>query len=140
MSTAAGEPAKKKRRTDEASGRSFARYTHDEGMRNVVPGASFPLSLYSCAALTGAMSAEILPRGWENEDWSSNIPARSSLPRTFLSLSPSSGTSPKGFAVTWHNIKTDLSTSHDPDYDSDEDSAWSYDLLRASSSPCSTPH
>lgn len=35
-----------------------------------------------------------------------------------------------GYLVTWATIKDDLETGRDPDYDSDEDSPWGYDLLR----------
>jgi hypothetical protein len=32
--------------------------------------------------------------------------------------------------VTWSKIRRDMEKNRDPDYDSDEEEAWSYDLLR----------
>ncbi|GAA5902377.1 hypothetical protein JCM6882_000514 [Rhodosporidiobolus microsporus] len=54
---------------------------------------------------------EILPPGWENEKWNTDVPTKSGLP------------------VTWLNVKRDLLQNRDPDYDSDEEEAWSFDLL-----------
>ncbi|GAA5994165.1 Ies1p [Rhodotorula paludigena] len=54
---------------------------------------------------------EILPPGWRNETWNHSVPQKS------------------GLNVTWLNIKQDLLSNRDPDYDSDEEGSWPYDTL-----------
>ncbi|GAA6031097.1 hypothetical protein JCM8097_004003 [Rhodosporidiobolus ruineniae] len=75
----------------------------------VKPKLSYVKSLHQ--QQTAGVTPEILPPGWLDEDWSSNVPSRSGLP------------------VTWLNVKRDLLENRDPDYDSDEESAWPFDLL-----------
>ncbi|GAA5869863.1 hypothetical protein JCM3774_000516 [Rhodotorula dairenensis] len=70
---------------------SFARSQHRAEMAGVVP--------------------EILPPGWEDEDWSSDVPKGSGLP------------------VVWKEVKRDLLHNRDPDYDSDEEEPWAYNTL-----------
>ncbi|GAA5940840.1 hypothetical protein JCM1841_003442 [Sporobolomyces salmonicolor] len=86
-----GEPAKKRQKTEGKKKLSYAKYAHQQQAQGIIP--------------------EILPHGWEKEDWTSNIPSKSGLP------------------LTWLNIKRDLTQNLDPDYDSDEEEAWSYDTL-----------
>ncbi|GAA5970608.1 hypothetical protein JCM21900_004801 [Sporobolomyces salmonicolor] len=86
-----GEPAKKRQKTEGKKKLSYAKYAHQQQAQSIIP--------------------EILPHGWEKEDWTSNIPSKSGLP------------------LTWLNIKRDLTQNLDPDYDSDEEEAWSYDTL-----------
>ncbi|KAL8277949.1 hypothetical protein RQP46_009581 [Phenoliferia psychrophenolica] len=87
------EPANKKRRVAGADNvlRSYAKVAHDNDAKEAVP--------------------DILPYGWEYEDWSHTVPNSSGLPHA------------------WHKTKRDMEQNHDPDYDSDEEDAWSYDTL-----------
>ncbi|GAA6061390.1 hypothetical protein JCM10212_000650 [Sporobolomyces blumeae] len=80
-----------KRRKSERKRFSYAKHTHRQQVMGVVP--------------------EILPPGWDREDWTTDVPSRSGLP------------------LTWIGIKRDLEQNRDPDYSSDEEEAWSYDLL-----------
>ncbi|GAA5917464.1 hypothetical protein JCM5296_007613 [Sporobolomyces johnsonii] len=88
---AGGEPVKKRQKTEGKKKLSYAKYAHQQKAQGVIP--------------------EILPHGWEKEDWTTDIPSKSGLP------------------LTWLNIKRDLTQNLDPDYDSDEEEAWSYDTL-----------
>ncbi|KAI5477343.1 hypothetical protein MNV49_006485 [Pseudohyphozyma bogoriensis] len=54
---------------------------------------------------------EILPEGWQADEWDRTEPKYSGLPST------------------WQRIKRDMLNNRDPDYDSDEDDAWDYDVL-----------
>ncbi|GAA5965507.1 hypothetical protein JCM8115_005778 [Rhodotorula mucilaginosa] len=92
----AGEPAQAAKRVAAVGGGrpkkpSYARSQHRAEMAGVVP--------------------EILPPGWEEEDWSSNVPKGSGLP------------------VVWKQVKRDLLHNRDPDYDSDEEEPWAYNTL-----------
>ncbi|GAA6008896.1 hypothetical protein JCM11491_003824 [Sporobolomyces phaffii] len=62
--------------------------------------------------LLQGVNQEILPFGWEKEEWDASNPKNSAL------------------ALTWYGVKRDLYQNRDPDYDSDEEEAWSYDLLQ----------
>ncbi|GAA5984922.1 hypothetical protein JCM11641_003628 [Rhodosporidiobolus odoratus] len=62
--------------------------------------------------IAAGSTTEILPPGWQDETWVEGAaPTKSGLP------------------MTWLNLKRDLLYNRDPDYDSDEEEAWSYDLL-----------
>lgn len=78
---------------------------------------------------------ELLPPGWETEDWSTDFPTKSSLPCESPTPFPLPAVLPihalSALAVIWSKIKRDLEENRDPDYDSDDEEAWSYDLLRA---------
>ncbi|GAA5955055.1 hypothetical protein JCM3765_003174 [Sporobolomyces pararoseus] len=76
------------------------------------PKISHAKHAHHTQVMLNGSNQEILPPGWEKEDWETPVPKTSSLP------------------LTWMKIKRDLYQNHDPDYDSDEEEAWSYDLLR----------
>lgn len=105
---------------------------------------SLPVSIASDAVIAVVETlAEILPPGWEEEDWSSNVPQGSGLPGTLnafltLSLNALAWAEPGAFrwtlAVVWKQVKRDLLHNRDPDYDSDEEEPWAYNTLRKSSS------
>ncbi|GAA5855640.1 hypothetical protein JCM8547_001628 [Rhodosporidiobolus lusitaniae] len=94
-----GTPAAKRQKLDSSS---------------YVPVAAAPVKLSNAKELHRqkmlGVVPEILPPGWQNETWG-DVPTKSGLP------------------VTWLNIKRDLLENRDPDYDSDEEEAWPYDLL-----------
>ncbi|BGP54758.1 hypothetical protein JCM8202_003266 [Rhodotorula sphaerocarpa] len=71
---------------------SYARTQHRQEMAGVVP--------------------EILPPGWEKENYSASTPQSS------------------GLSVAWLQVKRDLMHNRDPDYDSEEEEAWSYSTLQ----------
>ncbi|GAA5851903.1 hypothetical protein JCM9279_001927 [Rhodotorula babjevae] len=54
---------------------------------------------------------EILPPLWENDDWSHDVPKAS------------------GLLGTWLTVKSDMLKNRDPDYESDEEGVFPYDLL-----------
>lgn len=82
------------------------------------------------AKIAAARPLEILPPGWENEDWDDD-PKTSSLPCTCdAQIGTDLYIDSSHFAVTWFKILRDVQQNRDPDYDSDEEEAWSYDLLR----------
>ncbi|GEM08465.1 proteophosphoglycan ppg4 [Rhodotorula toruloides] len=54
---------------------------------------------------------DILPLGWQYEDWKHDVPVSSGLP------------------TTWLHVKRDLQQNRDPDYDSDEEGGWPFDQL-----------
>ncbi|GAA5993712.1 hypothetical protein JCM10908_001341 [Rhodotorula pacifica] len=95
QAAAAGEPAQAAKRVASGGGRlkkpSYARSQHRAEMAGLVP--------------------EILPPGWEDEDWSSDVPKGS------------------GLSVVWRQVKRDLVHNRDPDYDSDEEEPWAYNTL-----------
>ncbi|BGP15219.1 hypothetical protein JCM10213_000829 [Rhodosporidiobolus nylandii] len=94
------------------------------------PGSSYPANRvpWSYAkrihhTRTVHKPAEILPPGWENEDWRSDVPQKS------------------GLQTTWLQVKKDLEQNIDPYYDSDDDAPWSFDLLlRRKTLTCFNPH
>lgn len=102
---------------------------------------SLPVSIASDAVIAVVETlAEILPPGWEEEDWSSNVPQGSGLPGTlnaFLTiLNALAWAEPGAFrwtlAVVWKQVKRDLLHNRDPDYDSDDEEPWAYNTLRKS--------
>ncbi|GAA5823605.1 hypothetical protein JCM11251_000695 [Rhodosporidiobolus azoricus] len=106
--------AKTKEKEEAVHGTPAAKRPKLEGAPSGV-GASFVKPKLSHAQTVHqqrkAAVPEILPPGWENEDWSGDVPSKSGLP------------------VTWLNVKRDLLHNRDPDYDSDEEEAWPFDLL-----------
>ncbi|GAA5927844.1 Ies1p [Sporobolomyces koalae] len=54
---------------------------------------------------------DILPPGWQSQDWNPSKPVNSALPST------------------WFQVKRDLYENRDPDYDSSDEEPWSFDLL-----------
>ncbi|GAA6051226.1 hypothetical protein JCM3770_005880 [Rhodotorula araucariae] len=87
----AGEPAVKRAKSESKARASYARSQHKVEMAGVVP--------------------EILPPGWEKEDWSHDVPRKS------------------GLLGTWLTVKNDMLTNRDPDYESDEEGVFPFDLL-----------
>lgn len=80
------EPAGKKQRLDRAGlgkKKSYAKHAHEKSlmMKNLHPGAS-RLTVRYRSLLMRLLFAEILPPGWQNEDWTAPVPSTSSLPRT----------------------------------------------------------
>ncbi|GAA6012166.1 hypothetical protein JCM10207_005154 [Rhodosporidiobolus poonsookiae] len=95
-----------------SSGTPSAKRPRLEGEGPVVsfvkPKQSYAKQQHQAQAL-----AKILPPGWEDDRWVRTEPQKSGLP------------------VTWLQVKRDLLSNRDPDYDSDEE-AWDYDTLRTS--------
>ncbi|GAA5893284.1 Ies1p [Sporobolomyces salmoneus] len=73
---------------------------------------SYAKTIHQQRILLNGTNEEILPPSWEKEDWNAPVPQTSALP------------------LTWFQVKRDMYQNRDPDYDSDEEEAWSYDLLR----------
>jgi hypothetical protein len=133
----AAEPAKKRARESGASSlRSFARVSRDIDRVNKAPSESTPL-LYRDHLLTHIVYRHTPDRMGERRldayrpRWFQSASFVRSLPSLALPLTLDA-------LVTWATIKQDLTSGRDPDYDSDEDSPWGYDLLRAYSSPANS--
>lgn len=62
----------------------------------------------------GAPPEDLFAAGWEEEDWSETAPLRSTV------------------RYSWEEVRQDMLVNRDPDYDSDREEAWPYDLLGGS--------
>ncbi|KAM0788762.1 hypothetical protein ACM66B_002853 [Microbotryomycetes sp. NB124-2] len=60
-----------------------------------------------------ARPVDILPEGWRDEDWSEDV----AQPKSSLSF-------------VWRQVERDMNNNRDPNYDSEEDGVWPWDLLR----------
>ncbi|KAK4055698.1 hypothetical protein OIV83_000244 [Microbotryomycetes sp. JL201] len=91
MAGGASSEVAAKRKRDPA--RSFAKFTRENAKKTARP-------------------RDILPEGWQEQDWSEATPPKSSL------------------RFVWKQIEDDVAENRDPDYDSEEDAVWPWDLLR----------
>lgn len=76
-------PPSKRQKLGKGKGRSFATVSRENALAFSTPGER-QLSLACLQAFAHHRRfafAEILPPGWETEDWSTDFPTKSSLPR-----------------------------------------------------------
>lgn len=86
--------------------------------------------------------ADILPLGWQYEDWNHDVPISSGLPSACSTLRVPSQVAQHRLTrfvspATWLHVKRDLLQNRDPDYDSDEEGGWPFDQL---STFCAAAH